>query len=442
MNIRVKLLYSVGIAHLFLFCLTNCYASDWPPVLDEHNPIARTLDGRTVQRYTHGVRAQWGYPRDSQWSYPPPMESGAAQQNRNSFYVVWPSKPQDNAPLYVVLHSANRTAYDYFGYASLNRKVDGDDDPHSVVTNVPDGFYGLYLNTTNPEWWGWSQARENMRHQIEGRIPAELRVLDTVEWVVEHYRINRNRIYLTGVSMGGAGALAIGMAHGDVFAAVRVTVPAGTGYASYLTAGFPSNPDPPVVVDLASPLDHWSITEPALVTAALARRLPLVLIWGPFGHTAFGSVIAQTPVCKAGLQFPWLDIRNSQAYPVFTRATSDQQSPWLNAPADFDDSGQMNAYFRWKDLIDTPEEFSIRIWLAQLDIPELTEPSSSIADVTLRRLQRFHVQADSRYAWKLTKDAHVVARGTITPGAGTLLTIPDLKLTSEAEELSVTLKTQ
>lgn len=459
MRPQARFLSSVGVVLLSL--LANCQTSDWPPMLDTRNPVTKSLDGRTIERYVHGRRIEWGYKSDAntKWSYPPAQETGAEQQNQNSFYVVLPSKPQENAPLYVVLHSANRTAYDYLGYAFLNRKLDAKDDPATAMTNVPDGFYGLYLNSTNAEWWGWSQAKENLRHEMEGPVPAERRVLDTIEWVVEHYKIDRNRIYLAGVSMGGNGTLAIGMAHGDVFAAVRATVPAGTGYASYLAGGFAPSPafdassaerdawvwrasgvgraDPPVIVDFSSPLDSWSITQPALVQAAQAGHLPLVLTWGPFGHATFASLIAKSPLCQVGLEFPWLEVRKNKAYPAFTRANTDQRSPWLNAAADFDDSGQMNAYFRWTNLADAPAEFSIRLWIAHPPVPQLAMPDSSTTDVTLRRLQRFRVQPGMWYAWQLAREGRVVASGKVIPDGTDLLTIPRLTLTTAPAELSI-----
>ena len=359
----------------------------------------------------------------------------------------------------MVLHSANRTGYDYLGYAFLNRKIDVKDDPATAMTNVPGGFYGLYLNSTNAGWWGWSQAKENMRHGVGGPVPAERRILGTIEWVVERYKIDRNRTYLAGVSMGGNGTLAIGMAHGDVFATVRATVPAGTGYASYLAGGFAPSPafdafpeeryawvrrasgaghaDPLVIVDFSSPLDSWSITQPALVQAAQAGHLPLVLTWGPFGHATFASLIAKSLLCQTGLEFPWLEIRKNEAYLVFTRATTDQRSPWLNATADFDDSGQMNAYFRWTNLADAPEEFSIHLWIAHPGVPQLAEPDSSTADVTLRRLQRFRIQPGIWYAWELAREGRVVASGKVIPDGTGLLTIPRLTLTTAPAELSI-----
>jgi hypothetical protein len=434
----------------------------WPPTIDLQNPTPQSVNGRKIERYTHGPRGEWGYPDSNaaEWAYHPPRETGAALQNHNTFYVVSPTHPADNLPLYVVLHSANRTGYDYMAYGLLDRKIDNNDDPSTTMTNVPDGFYGLYLSSTNAEWWGWSQAHQNQTHGIDAAPPAELRVLNTIEWVVAKYHINRNRIYLSGVSMGGNGTLGIGMHHGDIFAAIRAIVPAGTNFASYSMGQFapspgldasaiarqawidhvssPGRPDPPVIVDFSSPADGWSTTQSALVTATEYGRFPLVLAWGPFGHTAFGSVIAKTPICQIALAFPWLEIRKNEAYPVFTKSTVDQRSPWLNAPADFDPAGQINAYLRWKNKTDSAIAFAIDLWIADPDVAAPQPmPVAATADVTLRRLQQFRPQPGHTYTWRLTRDGRTLASGTLTPDDCDLLTITKVSLTTAPTELSI-----
>jgi hypothetical protein len=442
-----------------------CLAADWPPTLDAKNQTTQALDGRTIERYTHGPRPEWGYPPAAagEWNYHAAQETGATQQNHNSFYLVTPVSPQPNTPLCVILHSANRTAYDYLGFACLNRKIDGGDDPATTMTNPPADFYALFLNSTNEEWWGWGQCHQNAAHGLNTPPPAELRVLDTIEWVVNKCNIDRNRIYLCGVSMGGCGTLGLGIPHGEIFAAIRAQVPAGTGYASYRRGGFAPSPawdatqserdawlqraagvglpDPPVLVDFSSEMDTWATTEPALVQAAVAGRFPLVLTWGMFGHCTFGSIIAKTPICQVGLAFPWTEIRKNEAYPVFTHATCDQRCPWLNAPPDYDGAGQMNAYFRWKSVEDTPTRLIMQLWLAQPTItgPAPGQPREATADVTLRRLQQLPLRPHTTYTWQLTLAGKVVQSGHVSPDAVNLLTIPHLKITTAPSELTVQL---
>ena len=63
-------------------------------------------------------------------------------------------------------------------------------------------------------------------------IRCEKRILDTVEWTVRKLGIDRNRVYICGNSMGGQAAEAIGLAHGEVFAAVNANVPATCWFAA------------------------------------------------------------------------------------------------------------------------------------------------------------------------------------------------------------------
>ncbi len=366
------------------------------------------------------------------------------QQNHSCFYLVSPKNPRENAPLCVVLHSANQTAYDYVGYACLGRRRKGPQNPETVMTNSPDDFYSLYLNSTNAEWWGWSQLRKDIAKQPNAISPAERRVLDIIEWVASRCHVDRNRIYLCGASMGGCGALALGMPHGELFAAIRPVVPAGTEYAAARTGGFTALgvglPDPPVMVDFSSPKDSWARTQPALVQAAQDKRLPLVLSWGPFGHTTFGSLVAKYPLCDVALAFPWLEIRKNEAYPVFTHASCDQRSPWLGSPTEFDGEGQMNAWFRWKNEKDTEAEFSMQLWIAHPAVqtpPPM--PDAATADITVRRLQKFKIEAGKNYAWQLARGGRVLASGTQSPDATRLLTLPQVPLATEPAELTLRL---
>ena len=425
---------------LLLFAAGAQSADVWPPLPDASNTTKRTQDGRVIERFTHGPREGWGYPATENWDVPPDQETGVKQQNHNCFYLVSPKNPRENAPLCVVLHSANRTAYDYVGFACLGRQIENREDPTKVMTNSPDDFYSLYLSSTNAEWWGWGQIRRDIVKQPNAVPPAERRVLDTIEWVASRCHVDRNRIYLCGGSMGGCGTLGLGMPHGEVFAAIRPDVPAGTEYAAARTGGFGyvGLPDPPVIVDFSSQKDNWSKTQPALLQAAQDKRLPLVLSWGPFGHTTFSSIIAKYPICDVALAFPWLEIRKNEAYPVFTHASCDQRSPWLGVPAEFDEEGQINAWFRWKSLKDTPAEFGMQIWIAhpKVKTPPLM-PDAATADITLRRLQQFKMEAGKSYGWQLVREEKEIASGSVNADANKLFTISKVPLTTEPAELTL-----
>jgi hypothetical protein len=152
----------------------------------------------------------------------------------------------------------------------------------------------------------------------------------------------------------------------------------------------------------------------------------------------FSSLIDKYPLCDVALAYPWLEIRKNEAYPVFTHASSDQQSPWLNAPADFDSTGQMNAYFRWKNRQDTATDFAMQIWIAHpaVKTPPVM-PATATADITLRRLQKFKIQPGESYTWHVSRDGRPAASGRVNSDAVNLLTIPRVELTTTPVELSV-----
>lgn len=419
----------------------NMATATWPPLLDSGNPYPKSLDGRVIERFNHGSRSQWGY-RFPQTNY---------------FFLVHPKKKSVNAPLCVVLHSANRSALDYLGYCFLNRKADPGDNPGDFGEKVPNDFYGLFLDSNNDEWWGWTIAHSDEKKYSQTPTPTENRVLDSIEWVAKKYNIDRNRIYLTGVSMGGCGSLGIGMPNGNIFAALRVWVPAGTGYVACrmgndpsLSAEAPNNnweqviiksghSDPPPVFDLSASNDTWSKDQDVLQNMALDGHLQLVVGWGPFGHTGSYSPVAMYPTCAAVLALPWMEIRKNEAYPVFTHASTDECPPWSKPQGHTDESGQINGYFLWKSVTDRTSEFAIRLWLERspTEIACAHFPKQSVADVTLRRLQQFKVVPNQTYTWKIINGKKQMASGKINPDAAGLLTIPRVIISTDPEVLYV-----
>lgn len=413
-------------------------AENWPPASKSEQPA---FDGRKVELFEHGVREEWGY--------------GKALWTGRSFYVVHPKTRSDNAPMVVILHSGNQSARIWLDCGTLKALPPED---AGRCTSVPEGFYGLFLNSPGQEWWGKNAQLSSANPNFSARplkaremTPTEKRVIDTVEWAAALYKVDRNRIYLTGASMGGCGSIAIGGSRGDIFAAVRVFNTAGFEFLAR-RAGFDDErltvPDPPVMVSLAGMNDGWSKDHGLLIDAARRYRLPLILGWGPFGHSGLPSAIKPHRGCEAVLEFPWMSIRKDEAYPVFSAASSDQRAPWTQrapwdmAPGEGDDAGQINGYFRWQPVADTAEALSTKVWLYR---PSATNavadaPDESVADITFRRLQRFAVPDGQACSWTSVRDGQTIASGTIRPDASGLLTIPKVKIVAAPTEIRLTLK--
>ncbi len=158
-------------------------------------------------------------------------------------------------------------------------------------------------------------------------------------------------------------------------------------------------------------------------------------------------------ICQVGLVFPWLEIKKNEAYAVFTHGACNEVPPWINAPVDFYGAGNLNAYFRWKSVEDTPTSFKMQLWIAHPKNPRphrrrrparrpvgrhAQQPPP--ADVTPRRLQQFKVTPGTTYAWTVSQDGKVLASGDVTPDLANLLTIPKVPLTLAPVELTLTAK--
>ncbi|MFO0864763.1 MAG: prolyl oligopeptidase family serine peptidase [Gemmataceae bacterium] len=374
-----------------------------PPKVSKDSVFA----GRKLDTSKHGVVKEWGY----------------AKPQQDTFLVLHPKDAKAEAktktPLYVVLHSAG---HDVHTCLACTTKVGNHD-----IYHTPEGFFGLYLDcraNMGDWWWGINT------YPGPEFAPTEKRVVDTVKWVVQQYGLDENRVYLCGNSMGGSGTLGIGMRHGDLFAAIKANVPAGVkhvGNRMHFTekVGETKFADPPVAIDYSAPNDGWAKGHEGFAKAMNDRKYSLILYWGPFGHANDHRAILK--VNDLIDSFDWLQVKKNELYPVFTNASTNDPLPW---PEKLDDkkAGQVNAFFRWKHVSDTPEkaEVSLRL-LSESDVKtKFALPKESTADVTLRRLQRFQVKPGETIRWTFGS-----VRGETKADEQGLVTIPQLSIATE-----------
>jgi hypothetical protein len=378
----------------------------WPPERAKDSEFT----GRKLDTYQHGAKKEWGY----------------AQPQKDTFLVLHPKQEKPNAPLYVVLHSAG---HDVHSCLACTTKVGNHD-----IYHAPADFYALYLDcrANKGDWW-WGIEK----YKGPEVSPTERRVIDTVKWVVKEYKLDGNRVYLCGNSMGGSGALGIGVRHGDVFAAVKANVPAKTEHVAsrmYLGKPVPADvaiPDPPVVVDYSAQNDGWSKGHEEFIKSMNDRRCALFMYWGLFGHSNNHAEILK--VNNLVNSFDWLSVRRDEAYPAFTNASTNDPLPW---PSDLGSrkSGQVNAFFRWKGVSDTAGAAEMKLFLVKpADLKtSFAIPTEATTDVTLRRLQRLKVAPGATVYWTFG-----TARGEAKSDAQGVVTIPGLKITSEPTTLLV-----
>lgn len=392
---------------LSLTATIGAQEAKWPPEKTKESVFTE----RKLDTYQHGVRKEWGY----------------ADPQRDTFLVLHPKKAEGKTPLYVVLHSAG---HDVHSCLACTTKVGNHDIYHS-----PPEFFALYLDCRANKgdwWWGIN------KYPGPDLCPTEKRVIDTVKWVIQQYGIDENRVYLSGNSMGGSGTLGIGMRHGDVFAAIKANVPAEVKHVSsrmyFPPQSVPADvkiPDPPICVDYSAPNDNWSRGHDAFAKAMNERKYALFMYWGPFGHANNHANIMK--VNDLINSFDWLSVKKNESYPVFTDASTNDPLPW---PKELGDkkAGQINAFFRWKDVRDTPEGVETSLFLIKPSELKTTFkiPSEATADVTLRRLQQFRIAPGASVRWKFG-----AAEGTAKADAAGVVTIPRLKITAEPASLSL-----
>lgn len=374
-------------------------------------PVGNEIrEGRRVVRFEHECIKDWGY----------------TDNHKQYFYVVEP-KIKDNGPLLVCLHSAGGNP-DKFETGKVEM-------PGNVtkVREAGDDFTELIVNSGIGQewWWGADEINANPDKYKNALTPVENRVLATIEWVVRRYKIDRNRIYMRGTSMGGSGTLGLGINHGDIFAALQGEVPAGTKHAIYRLNNTKSVKDrigtgddvPPVFV-FFSQKDGWSKGTEEWLDLIHRDKLSVLAAWGPWGHINHYEMTN-----PAAFEYPWLSIRRNQAYPAFTNTSSDEKYPGLQSDAP-DQNGQINAYFRWSVMDDQPGKFVIELRLVQnRELNSSVEiPAKVTTDVTPRRLQSFKIKAGKAYNWKIEQGGHLITSGTASADDQALLTITQVKV--------------
>lgn len=333
---------------LLVFLQLRADETAWAPTKDASKDAV--INGRVMETFEAGVRPEWGY----------------ATPQQDTFVVIYPKENRKNAPLYVVLHSAG---HDVMSCVNCTRTVGNHD-----IYRSPDDHFALYVdcckNQARDWWWGGMHGKDQgliKKNSGGDTMPVEKRVIDTVKWVIQKYRIDPDRVYLSGNSMGGSGTLGIGLRHGDVFAAIKANVPAGIEHVAnrmyFPPLSVPENvtlPEPPVAIDYSAPNDGWSEGHDRFVKAMNDRKYSLIFYWGPFGHANNSAQIMK--VNDLIDSFDWLSIKKNEAYAVFTNATSNSKLPW---PDDLKSTaaGQVNAFFRWKNLGDSPEKIEMALIL-------------------------------------------------------------------------------
>ncbi len=451
------------ISLLLAAVLTQAYWETKPLGLNPHPDYEETVGRRMVTWFVHDADPAWG-----------------GREYKDRFSVAAPvGGGRKGAPLLVVLHWRG-AGWPGKGVDMQTERV----DEKNRVYSAPDDFYVLTLDdmrdynvllgrTHDEYWWGATPSyagptAADVARLQQGETSCEKRVLDSVEWTIRTFFCDRNRVYICGNSMGGQAAEAIGLAHGEVFAAVNANVPATCWYAA-ARLGFVDQggcdrsdwsayrfADPPPLVDWSGVDDVWSRGRDVIYRNIAKRRWSVIGLWGDYGHC--GDVLAARKKNDLVEKFDWFSVKRNEAYPAFTNSDCDDALPWpfsvwkperawfggrkgdiVSAKMEIAERakvcGQVNGFYRWKLLSDTDGGLDMELRVAsseELDTRHFTPPEQSVADVTIWRIQSPRLVGASSVKWSFGDQSGVADRDD--HGA---LTIPGLRIRRVAETLSL-----
>jgi poly(hydroxyalkanoate) depolymerase family esterase len=247
-------------------------------------------------------------PRKSGTSRPPRPQPGSVvedqyscAQGRVRYRLYTPvGSARRRMPLIVMLHGCTQNAFDFATGTAMDRVAD------------ELGFCVLYPEQSpaaNPNrCWNWHRPANQKRGGGEAAVIAGL-----TRHAADLCRANPDRIYIAGLSAGGAAAAIIGAAYPTLYAAVGVHsgVPLGTiSSVSDALAAMRGQATPPVGRTPAPPPmilfhgDQDRVVHPSNAAAFVTRlrqssRLPLIAVSRP-GEAPGGRAYTRTLYHRAG----------------------------------------------------------------------------------------------------------------------------------------------
>jgi hypothetical protein len=378
---------------------------------------------------------------------------------------VW--NPANTYPLLVLFHFFSDS---YFGgghsVPEPGRFVLAADDFDPMITA---NLYGASM------WYGYNSNYGTRRAPTDGVVVnyTERRVDWIIDWVMKRsgiFKIDSNRVYMKGGSMGGVAQWAYGIRHANLFAAGETAVPGVNlnfdpnsrhfplwGYepsimtndgvkvtervnaSSYVTAH--PEIDFPLMLMFARKGDDailWGQMPPFFAAMDSSRHIGGMLYWlqgdhvnGEFPWEVFSEWRSQSEYEDWIYQF----VRN-QSYPAFSRFSLNG-NPGNGDPANGDLRGGFNRFPRWDitNIVDTPTR-----WEMTLRLHTAAPVSTATADVTPRRLQALTHTPGMRYSWENRQQPSntVVQSGTVVVDANGLIALPNVILTKDGNQIVIT----
>lgn len=340
-----------------------------------------------------------------------------------------------------------------------------------------DAAQGALLLSTNQapyDWWtGYHEFDGTWKPWKDGvvRDYTQARLVAFLDWTGTKWKIDPNRVFTAGNSMGGSGSPSFAIRHPDRVAWavswVGVHTPARTPQfrASYERVYGSVDWKLPFQDGKTAAFDWfddagWLRRNPAAETPLLCfsngkndgaigwpqardfwkalqeTRRPHVFVWGQAGH----GQRAMLPGASPGERELGLDIRLDRTLPAFTNGSLDGK-PGNGDPADGDPEGQSNLHLVW----DTSDEAIVDEegrWSLVLHVNRKAPADEGTVDVTPRRCRNFRPKPGQKVSWwnrALAGDRDFQS-GEVSVDAAGLVTVPQVRVRRGGSRLILEVK--
>ncbi len=404
------------------------------------DPILQRVEGPKTFFYTKGITLHY-YTR---WEAPPRCNLPSRPYD---YVVIVPAKPLKPAPLNLILHCwgsnlyGSGGAYSWHGWKDKRRGI------------------GVASNQDPYDWW--TTYHENIgtwRPWTEGvtRDFTPKRLLAFVDWVATKWEVDRARLCVSGVSMGGAGSTFMPIRYPPRFAYADSAV--GLHHPAAIRGGGFHESYARCVGTMKANLDHaagrkvWDyLNDPKLVREKPGMDLPFIGFGNGKNDHGIGwphavdlakalqearqphAVIWRLRGHGSGTFYPPIRFRTDQSLPAFTGCSLDDdigtatklagpveyKLPWGQIAKDVYDGareGQINTYLRWDtaDVVDEPGRWEMTVYLTggKRGAPK----NACTVHVTPRRLQKLKAPPGAAFTWtnRSIADGEVIQTGKAT----------------------------